>query len=103
MIIPNLTAFGWGVAIIEASLAVFLILGLAPRFWAAVGVMQAVAITLSALHAPHEWGWSYWMLIGIHVVLLATAAGRTYGLDGVLRPVWRERSGRISQLLMRAS
>ncbi len=103
VIIPNLTAFGWGVAIIEASLAVFLILGLATRFWAAVGVMQAAAITLSALHAPHEWGWSYWMLIGIHLVLLATAAGRTYGLDGVLRPVWRERSGRISQLLMRAS
>ena len=103
VIIPNLTAFGWGVAIIETALAVFLLLGLATRLWATIGALQAVAITLSALHAPHEWGWSYWMLIGIHVVLVATAAGRTYGLDAVLRPVWRERTGRVSQLLMKVS
>ncbi len=103
IVLKNLTAFGWAVMFVELSLAVFLTLGLATRLWAVIGIVQAGAITLSVLHAPHEWGWSYWMLIGIHVVLAATAAGRVGGLDGVLRPIWRDRSTRLSALLLRVS
>ena len=103
VVLQNLTAFGWGVMVVELCLAVFLLLGLATRFWALVGAGQGIAIMLSVLHAPHEWGWSYWMLIGIHLVLAATAAGRVAGLDGALRPVWRSRHGRLSRLLLRCS
>lgn len=102
-VVKNLTAFGWGVILVEVSLAVFLTLGLATRFWALVGALQAGAITLSVLNAPDEWGWSFWMLIGIHLVLAATAAGRVGGLDGILRPIWRRSGGRVATLLLRAS
>ena len=103
VVLKNLDAFGWGVMFIELGLAVFLTLGLATRLWALVGAAQAGAITLSVLHAPHEWGWSYWMLIGIHLVLAATAAGRVGGLDGVVRPIWRRSRGRMAALLLRVS
>lgn len=103
VVLENLTAFGWGVMAVELSLAVFLLLGLATRFWAIVGAMQGLAIALSVLNAPHEWGWAYWMIIAIHLVLAATAAGRIAGLDGPLRPIWRGRTGRVSRLLLRCS
>lgn len=103
IVLKNLTAFGWSVMILEYALALFLTLGLATRLWALIGVAQATAITLSVLHAPHEWHWSYYMLIAIHLVLAATAAGRVGGLDRVLRPRWRDRKTRISSLLLKAS
>ncbi len=103
IVLNNLTAFGWSVMVLEYGLAVFLMLGLATRLWASIGVVQASAIALSVLHAPHEWPWSYYMLIAIHLVLAATAAGRVGGLDRVLRPIWRDRKTRISSLLLRAS
>ncbi len=103
VVLKNLTGFGWAVMLLELSLGVFLTLGLATRLWAAIGTLQAGAIMLSVLHAPNEWGWSYWMLIGIHVLLCATAAGRVAGLDGVVRPIWRRRRTRVSGLLLRVS
>lgn len=44
---------------------------------------QALAIGLSVVTAPGEWPWGYYMLIGIHLVLFATAAGAYAGVDGV--------------------
>ncbi len=48
---------------------------------------------MSVLNAPNEWEWSYYLMILAHIGIFATAAGRAYGLDGVLRPIWRS-SGR---------
>lgn len=87
----------------EASIGAFLLVGLATRFWAVLGIIQTMAIALSVLNAPDEWPWSYYLMIAAHVVILAAAAGRTAGLDGVLRPRWRQSSGRVSGLLLRAS
>lgn len=103
IVLKNLTAFGWSVMVLEYGLALFLTLGLATRLWALIGVIQASAITLSVLHAPHEWPWSYYMLIAIHLVLATTAAGRVGGLDRLLRPIWRDRKTRISSMLLKAS
>jgi thiosulfate dehydrogenase [quinone] large subunit len=80
-----------------------LLLGLTARFWALVGVAQAVAITLSTLNAPGEWNWGYYMFIAIHLVLFATAAGRSWGLDGLLRPAWSSRDTKWTRLLLRWS
>ncbi|MBA2561207.1 MAG: TQO small subunit DoxD, partial [Propionibacteriales bacterium] len=51
VILPNFTVFGWGVLILEASLGAFLLLGLATRFWALVGVAQSIGIGLSVANA----------------------------------------------------
>jgi thiosulfate dehydrogenase [quinone] large subunit len=103
LVLPNFVLFGWLTLLLEASIGAFLLIGLATRFWAVLGIVQTGAITLSVLHAPHEWPWSYYLMFAAHVVVLAAAAGRSGGLDGLLRPVWRRSSGRAAALLLRAS
>lgn len=102
-VLPNFTFFGWMTLIVEASLGAFLLLGLGTRFWALVGIAQSTAIGLSVLNAPHEWSWSYYLMIAAHVAILATAAGRTFGLDGVLRPRLIASRSRIARAYEAAS
>lgn len=103
IILPNLSLFGWGVLFVEAGLAVFLLLGLATRFWALVGMGQTLAIALSALNAPHEWVWSYLLMFLMHLAIFATAAGRTGGLDGIFRPMWLRSRSLLGRALALAS
>jgi thiosulfate dehydrogenase [quinone] large subunit len=100
---PNLTAFGWFTLLNEAALAAFLLLGLATRFWALLGAVMSLAIGLTVAYADNEWGWAYWLMIAAHLLLFATAAGRVWGLDGLLRPAWARSSGRVATLLGRFS
>jgi hypothetical protein len=83
LVLPNFGFFGWVVLVVESLLAAFLIAGAFTRLWALVGAGQALAIGLSVVTAPGEWPWGYHMLIGIHLVLFATAAGAYAGVDGV--------------------
>ena len=103
VVIPNISIFGYLVIVLEASLGAFLILGLATRFWAVVGMAQTLAIALSVLNAPHEWSWAYYMMFAGHVAILATAAGRSFGLDGLLRAGWLHTDHAVTRLLARAS
>ncbi|MBX9717454.1 MAG: DoxX family membrane protein [Microbacteriaceae bacterium] len=97
--LPQLAIVGWAVLLTEVALGTFLILGLATRAWAAVGIIQTIAIALSVLNAPDEWHWGY-ILMGVgHLVLLLAAAGRTWGIDGLLRPIWVQAPGRVSRLM----
>jgi thiosulfate dehydrogenase [quinone] large subunit len=103
IVLPWFTLFGWLTLLLEASLGAFLLIGLATRLWALVGLGQTTAITLSVLNAPHEWEWSYYLMALAHVALFATAAGRSFGFDGLLRPVWEGSSSRGARLLARLS
>lgn len=103
VILPNFVLFAWGAYLVEACLGAFLLVGLATRLWALIGLAQTTAITLSVLYAPHEWFWSFALMYVAHLALLATAAGRAYGVDAALRPAWRQRPGRLSRLLLRLS
>lgn len=103
VVLNNFTVFGWMTLLLEASLGAFLLLGLATRLWALIGIGQSLAITMSVLNAPNEWEWSFYLMILAHVALFATAAGRSYGLDAVLRPRWSASSGALPQLLLRLS
>jgi len=103
LVLPNFILFGWVVLLTEASLGAFLILGLGTRFWALVGVAQSVAIAMSVLNAPHEWSWSYYLMIGIHLAIFGSASGRTFGLDGLLRSGWKRSGSRVAGLLVKAS
>jgi len=103
VVLPNFTFFGWTTLLVEASLGAFLLIGLATRFWALVGVGQSTAIALSVLNTPGEWHWSYYLMIVAHLALFAVAAGRAGGLDGVLRPRWSASSGRVAAVMVRAS
>lgn len=103
IVLPNFTVFGWSVLIMEACLGGFLLFGLGTRFWALVGAGQSTAIGLTLLKAPNEWPWAYYLMVAAHLAVFAVAAGRTAGLDGVLRPGWQARPTRLNRLLLRAS
>lgn len=103
LVLPNFIVFGWLVLIVEALLGAFLLLGLATRMWALVGVAQSLAIALSVLNAPGEWSWAYYLMIAAHLGVFAAAAGRYWGLDGVLRPAWERSDSRLARLLLKAS
>ncbi|WP_354568457.1 DoxX family protein [Glaciihabitans sp. UYNi722] len=97
---PNFALFGWGVLIAEFCLGAFLLAGFLTRFWAAIGILQTVAITLSVLNTPGEWQWSYYLMFAAQFVILATAAGRIAGVDGLLRPRWSLTPGRPARIAM---
>jgi thiosulfate dehydrogenase [quinone] large subunit len=103
VVLPNFAFFGWAVLLTEAALGAFLLLGLATRFWAVVGLVQSVFITLSVLNTPGEWEWSYYLMMAGHLGVFALAAGRVGGLDGVLRPAWERSGSTVARLLLRAS
>jgi thiosulfate dehydrogenase [quinone] large subunit len=91
VMLPHWTVFGWLTLITETFIGVTLMLGLVTRLGALVAVGMATNITLGILSVPHEWGWTYAMLIMLPVVFLLTGAGRSLGLDAVLAP-WLERA-----------
>lgn len=83
VVLPNFTAFGWGVLVVETTLAVLLLTGAYVRLAAVLGTAQSLAIGLSVAQTPGEWPWAYWMMIGIHVVLLFGSSGRVLAVDAL--------------------
>lgn len=86
VMIPHWTFFGWMTLITETFIAVTLILGLCTRVGSIVAIGMAGNITVGILNVPHEWGWTYVMLIILPAVFLFTDAGRSFGLDAFLVP-----------------
>lgn len=103
LIIPNFVPFAWGVFLAEIALTVFLALGLFTRGWALIGAAQSFVIFLTVGAQPHEWRWSYFLIIIAHLALFALAAGRFAGLDAWLRRRARglqRRPGGVLRLLL---
>src|SRR6266852_3517243 len=67
-------------------LGLALILGLFTRLGAIVALGMAANITVGILSVPHEWGWTYTMLIMLPAIFLFTGAGRSFGVDAFLAP-----------------
>lgn len=99
VVLPNFTAFGWAVLAVETVLAVLLLTGAYVRLAALIGIAQSLAIGLSVAQAPGEWPWSYWLMIGIHVVLLFSAAGSVLGVDALRSPRTHHRDWRSLALV----
>ena len=100
VILPNFVAFGYATLVIEFVLGALLTAGLLTRLVGAVALLQTLAITLSALYAPGEWQWSYYLMIALHLVVVGLAAGRVAGADGLLRPRWAARPTRLHRILL---
>jgi thiosulfate dehydrogenase [quinone] large subunit len=86
VMIPNWTLFGWMTLVTETFIGATLILGLFTRLGALVALGMAANITIGILSVPHEWGWTYTMLLMFAALFLLTPAGRSVGLDAVLGP-----------------
>lgn len=83
LVLPNFLIFGWLTLVVETVLAVLLLTGTFVRVAALLGIAQSLAIGLSVAEAPGEWPWSYFMMIGIHVVLLCTWSTRYFAVDAL--------------------
>ena len=59
-------------------------LGLGTRLGSLMAIGMAANITLSVLAVPHEWGWTYAMLIIFPVLFFLAGAGRSFGVDSFL-------------------
>jgi len=86
LILPNFRFFGWVTLVVELLLAMLLLVGYRTRIVALIGAAWSVPILLSVIYYDRadEWSWTYLMMIGLHLLLFATDAGRHLGLDGVL-------------------
>jgi hypothetical protein len=71
---PQLGVFGYVTLVSEVVLAVLLLSRRYLRVAAALGVAQSLAIGLTVANAPDEWYWSYLLMIGLHLAVLAFAA-----------------------------
>lgn len=83
VVLPNIAAFGYGVVLVELALAVTMLTGTYIRLAALLGIAQSLAIGLSVAEAPGEWPWSYLLMVGVHVLLLVSPAGRYLAVDAV--------------------
>lgn len=87
LIIPNIRVFGWVVFALECTAFVSMTLGLFTR----VGALAALAISLQLyvglanVPRPFEWEWTYGLLVALSIAMLGAAAGRTLGVDALLR------------------
>lgn len=100
VVLPNFTAFGWAVFVIESALAVLLLTGTAVRLAALLGIAQSVAIGLSVAEAPGEWPWAYAMMIGIHAVLLFAPSARYAAVDAVRSATTRSGARLLARRLL---
>ena len=98
VMIPHWTLFGWMALITETFIGVTLILGLGTRLGSLVAIGMAANITIGILSVPHEWGWTYAMLIMFPVLFLLTDAGRSFGVDAFLAPPLDRAAARGSRL-----
>ncbi len=98
---PNYEIFGYFVVGGEALVGVLLLLGLFTRFAALVGLLMSLNLYVGLANAPDEWIWSYLLMAFVHLLILALAAGRYFGIDSWLHDRFnrsRHRNDRLLQL-----
>jgi uncharacterized membrane protein YphA (DoxX/SURF4 family) len=83
-VLPNIALFGWVTLLVETSLAALLISGTLTRVAALGGAGQSLAITLTVSRVPGEWAFAYYLMVGVHLSVLAMDAGRTWGVDALV-------------------
>lgn len=86
VVIPNFTLFAWIIFLSEFLVGLSLLTGMFTRLGGLVGLLMAINLGIGLLEVPGEWPWSYVMLAMWQGTFVVTAAGRTLGVDGWLRP-----------------
>ena len=69
----------------ELSLAGAFILGFLVRPMAIIGMLFVAHLWLGLYRHPGEWPWNYVFLAMVHVLFVVYAAGRSLGVDALLR------------------
>jgi thiosulfate dehydrogenase [quinone] large subunit len=102
-VVPNMAVVGWLVWLMEAFVAVSLILGLFTRLGGLAALVQGLNLLIGIGFAPIEWEWTYGMLTILGLVFLAVPTGRIWGLDALIRPRLQaatDQGNRLAKLLL---
>jgi uncharacterized membrane protein YphA (DoxX/SURF4 family) len=83
--LPHLTIIDPLVFLAELAFAVSLILGVGVRLVATVATVYVLNLWLGLYRHPGEWPWNYVFLALVHVLFAVSAAGRSLGVDALLR------------------
>jgi hypothetical protein len=85
--LPNLKYLGPIIFLAEFTFAVSLVLGLGVRLVSSLSVIFVLHLWLGIYQSgePAEWPWSYIFLATVMFLFALQAAGRSLGLDGLLR------------------
>jgi hypothetical protein len=103
LVIPNLAWMGWLIFLMEAFVAVSLILGLFTRLGGLAALLQALNLFFGVSAVPGEWYWSYLMLAILGLLFLAIPAGRILGLDARVRAPLQagvKKGSRLAKILL---
>ena len=85
VLLPNLHLLQPVTFLAEMFFAVSLILGFAVRLSSLVGILFVLQLWLGLYHHPHEWPWLFWFMVFTLGLFALHAAGRSLGLDALLR------------------
>jgi uncharacterized membrane protein YphA (DoxX/SURF4 family) len=89
VILPARYVFAPFQLVAEGLLGLALLTGTLTRLFSLAGIFFLINTFLASL--GHDWPWSYWMPIGILVVIFFTRAGRALGVDALLLKRYGER------------
>lgn len=85
VLIPHIAILQPLVYISELAFTISLTLGLFVRFFALLAVAFTAHLWIGLYNDPTEWPWTYIAIIVSHGMFAATGAGRSLGLDNLLR------------------
>lgn len=104
VVLPNFNLFGYLTFFVEVALGLALLLGLWTVLSGIGGALWQFNIALGSYSVPGEWYWIWPLLIAPHLVFAHSRAGRSVGLDLILRQRLlrvKHASGKIGRLLLR--
>ena len=84
VLIPHISVLGWVLFIVGLFTGLSLVFGLVTRLGAALGLLQAIVMTLFLVNAPGEWLYGYLMLVLLSALLLLLPVSRRMSLDDAL-------------------
>ncbi|MEJ2656647.1 MAG: TQO small subunit DoxD [Desulfobacterales bacterium] len=103
LVAPNMSWMGYIIFLMEAFVAVTLILGLFTRLGGLAALLQAINLYIGVSAVPGEWYWTYGMLATLGLIFLAIPTGRVFGIDALLRPRLQaktDQGNRLAKILL---
>ena len=88
VVLPNFTLFGYLSFLTEMAIGLSLLLGLCTVLGGIGGALWQFNIALGSYSVPGEWYWIWPLMIAPHLVFAHSRAGRSVGLDLILRRQW---------------
>jgi hypothetical protein len=84
VLVPHTTIAGWLLFVLGLLTGLSLVLGFVTRLGAALGLLQAIVLTLFLGNAPGQWLYGYLMLVLLSALLLLLPVSRRLSVDDAL-------------------